>query len=94
MKSSNEEFEQVEKLHSVLLVILSSPRLKHMYNCVTPRSMAKASTRKMATTEFGGEAVLFPTLFLRSSDWVSLKNVKTRNISRTSKHRAALRREP
>ena len=36
-----------------------------------PGSIAKASTRKMATTEFGGEAVLFVTLFLQSSDSLS-----------------------
>ena len=36
--------------------------------------------------EFGGEAVLIFTLFLRSSDRVSDDYVKTRNISRTSKY--------
>ena len=53
--------------------------------CHTPLDR-QASTRKTATTEFGGEAVLILTLFLRSSDRDSDDYVKTRNISRTSKY--------
>ena len=58
--------------------------------CHTPLDR-QASTRKTATTEFEGEAVLILTLFLRSSDRDSSDNAKTRNISRTSNHRAGLR---
>ena len=62
-----------------------STTVKAQKLCHTPLDR-QASTRKTATPELEGEAVLILTLFLRSSDRDSDDYVKTRNISRTLKY--------